>query len=102
MPYIIVTGLYPTDKVPEVTARMQEMRAKFPLDEKLGTQVVAAAKNTLEGLQILGVMEVKKGKLDEAYIFTIKRMAMFQSIPGFEYRIDTYATAEDAAQITQT
>ena len=52
MPYIIVTGLYPTDKVPEVTARMQEMRAKYPLDEKLGTQVVAAAKNTLEGLQI--------------------------------------------------
>jgi hypothetical protein len=100
MPYLIVTALCPSDKTPEVATRMQEMVAKYPPDEKLGTQLVAAVKDTLEGVQWIGVVEVKKGKLDEAYIYVAKRMAMFQSIQGVEYRIDLYANAEEASIIS--
>ncbi len=100
MPYLITTALYPSDKAPEVAARIQEAITKYPPDEKLGTQLVAAAKDTLEGLQFIVVVEVKKGKLDEAYIYMAKTMAMFQSIPGLEYRIDIYANAEDASIIS--
>ena len=103
MPYLITTSFYPTDKGPEVAAKYQEAISKYPPDEKLYTTLVpAAVKATHQGMQVINVVEVKKGKLDEAYIYVAKGMMMFQSIPGLEYRIDIYATTEDAASMAPT
>jgi hypothetical protein len=97
MPYLITTSFYPSDKVPEVAKMYLEAIRKFPPDEKLFTLVVpGAVKATHQGIQNIIIAEVKKGKLDEAYIYCASMMAMFQNIQGYEYRIDPYVTIEEA------
>ncbi|MGC1403901.1 MAG: hypothetical protein WA974_13355 [Thermodesulfobacteriota bacterium] len=95
--YLIMTSLYPSEKVSEVTKMYLEAISKYPPDENVGTQLVpAAVKRTLQGIQTKAIVEAKKGKLEEAYIYTAKMMAMFNSIQGFEYEIETCLTIEEA------
>jgi hypothetical protein len=97
MPYLITSFLYPPDKVPEVVAKYQETMAKYPPNEKLFTTLIpVATKATHEGMQAFSIVEVKKGKLDEAYLYLAKSMNMFQSVQDVVFRLDIYATLEDA------
>jgi hypothetical protein len=97
MPYLIVTSLYPSDKVTEVTKKYLEAINKFPPDNNLATELVpAAVKGTHQGIQVMGISEVKKGKLEEAYTYLVSMMAMFHSIQGFEYKVDVYLKVEEA------
>jgi hypothetical protein len=97
MPYLITSFLFPHDKASEVVAKYQESITKYPPDEKLfNTLVPSASKATHEGMQAVNIVEVKKGKLDEAYIYLGKRMNMFQNVQDVVYRIDIYATFEEA------
>ena len=97
MPYLITTSLYPTDKAVEVGKRYLEALNKYPQDENLGTNAVpAAVKATAQGIRVIGISEVKEGKLEEAYTRTVSMMAMFHSIVGFEYTVDIYLKVEEA------
>lgn len=100
MPYIITTSLYPSDKAPEVAKRYIEAITKYPPDDNLGVMLVPAAlKPTLEGIKVIGIIEVKKGKYEDALARTRDMMSMFLSVPGFEYSIDNYATVEEAMKL---
>jgi hypothetical protein len=73
MPYIITTSMYPSDKGEEVAKRYLEAMAKYPPDASLGTQIVpAAVKTTLQGIKVIGITEVKKGKYEDALTRTEK------------------------------
>ena len=66
MPYIFTTSLYPSDKAVEVAKRYLEAITKYPPDSSLGTQVVpTAVTTTLQGIKVIGITEVKKGKLED-------------------------------------
>jgi hypothetical protein len=100
MPYIVTTSVYPSDKVSEVAKRYLEALTKYPPDESLATQIVpAAVKGTHVGIEVIGILEVKKGKLEEAYLRTVNMMAMFHRIQGFEYTIETYLKVEEAMAV---
>ena len=97
MPYLITTSMYPSDKTPEVVKMYLEAIKKFPPDEKLFTLVIpGAVKATHQGIHNIIIAEVKKGKMEEAYMYCASMMAMFQNIQGYEYRIDPYVTIEEA------
>jgi hypothetical protein len=97
MPYIITISLYPSDKGPEVAERYLEALAKYPPDENLATEVVpAAVKSTHDGLSVIGIADVKEGKLEEALNRTVNMMVMFQDIEGFEYSTDIHYKVEEA------
>jgi hypothetical protein len=97
MPYIFTTSLYPSDKATEVAKRYLEAMKKYPPDSSLGTPVVpAAVTTTLQGIKVIGITEVKKGKLEDAIGRTAKMMAMFHDIQGFEYTVERYALVEEA------
>jgi hypothetical protein len=97
MPYIIVTSLYPSHKAQEVGETYLESLKKYPPDEALATQVVpAAAKTTLQGVEVLSVIEPKEGKVEEALRRVRDEMVMFLPIEGFEYSIDNYGTVSEA------
>lgn len=99
--YIITTTLYPNDKAREVANMYAKMIAKYPPDAGLATAVVPVAiMPTLEGIKVLTVSEVKKGKLDDAMNLVINRLSMFLDIPGYRYKIDTYANLEEALKLT--
>jgi len=74
---LLTTSLYPSEKAPEVGARYLEALAKYPPDESLGTEVVpAAVKSTHQGIKVIGISEVKEGKLDAAYSRTVNMMGL--------------------------
>ncbi len=97
MPYIVTTSIYPTEKGPEVAEKYLEAIQKYPPDENLGDQVIpAAVKSTHEGIQVLGIVEVKEGKLEGALKRTVSMMVMFQSIPGYRYTTEIHYKVEEA------
>lgn len=97
MPYIFVYCWYPSHKVSEVVKVYLEMLKKYPEDESLGENLIPAAVNTgCEGIKSLAVTKVKEGKLEEALTRTGTQMAMFQSVEGFEYSIETWSLVEEA------
>ena len=99
MPYLITTSLYPSEKAPEVAKKYFEVLKKYPPDENLGNQLVpSAVKATHQGIQGIGITEVKEGKLEEALTRVVNMMAMLISIPGFEYKTEIHLTVVEALE----
>ncbi len=97
MPYIVTTSVYPTEKGPEVAEKYLEALKKYPPNENFGVEVVpAAVKSTYEGVKVIGIEEVKEGKLEDALKKTVNMMVMFQSIPGYRYSTEIYYKVEEA------
>lgn len=97
MPYLITTSRYPSEKASEVAKKYFEVLKKYPPDENLGNQLVPAAVNsTTQGTQVMGITEVKEGKLEESLTRAANMMAMLISIPGFEYTMDIHFTVTEA------
>ncbi|HUW89068.1 MAG TPA: hypothetical protein VMV43_00965 [Candidatus Nanopelagicaceae bacterium] len=99
MPYIIVQLWYPTDINTEVTEKFFEVVKEFPFDKSLGKETIQVASNTnKKGIEVLSVMEVKKGKLEEAWKWGRNRMGAFQSIKGLEYDMRLWTTLAEALE----
>ncbi len=100
MPYIVTASVYPTEKGPEVAEKYLEAISKYPPDENLGVQVIpAAVKSTQQGVQVLSIVEVKEGKLEDALKRTVSMMVMFQSIPGYRYTTEIHYKVEEALDL---
>ncbi len=99
MPYIFVTGYYPTHKVPEVVKKYFESRKKFPPGEGPGEIVVdAVTRATKDGLETITITKVTNEDLGEALGRSMNSLVLFQPIEGFEYSIITYASIEEALE----
>ncbi|MGB5750044.1 MAG: hypothetical protein WBM69_23910 [Desulfobacterales bacterium] len=100
MPYLITTATYPSDKAPDVANMYLEAISKYPPDENLATEVVpAAVKSTSQGLMVLTIMDVKKGKLEEAMARMVNFESMFLNIVGYEHEIATFYKVEEALAV---
>ena len=99
MPYLITFTKWPTSKTNEVIKKAIEANKKFPPDESLGNDLTPgnAIKVTMEGAKTIGILDVSKGKLEEAY-FRVQAIANMYatSIEGFEYNIEVWSTVEEA------
>ena len=95
--YILVSSYYPTDKTTEVVKTYLEAHKRNPPDETLGSMVVPiAVKTTEQGIKVIAILEVKKGKLEEALTRAATMMAPYHSIVGHEYSIDVYFSLTEA------
>ena len=100
MPYIITTGWYPTDIEKEITEKYFEVVKQYPFDRSLGKDTIPVAITTNKnGVKILSVMEVKKGKLEDALTWSSKRMFLLQSIKGWEYKVKVWITIGEALEL---
>ena len=92
MPYI-VKAWYPTDINIEVVEKYLEVVKEFPFDRSLGKETIPVTSNTnRNGIEVISVMEVKQGKLEEAWTWVGNRMTPFQEIKGFEYDMRLWNT----------
>jgi hypothetical protein len=97
MPYLVTTSVYPSHITSEVAQRYLQAMEKYPPDENLATPLVpAAVKATHQGITTIGILEVKKGKLEEAYNRAVNFMVMFHNIEGFDYNIEVWLKVEEA------
>ncbi len=100
MPYIVTTSIYPADKANEVAEIYLEAIKKYPPDENLGTTIIpAAVKSTEKGIRVMGVVEVKEGKLEEALSRSSKLMQPFLSIVGYSYTTDINLTIIEGLEL---
>ncbi len=100
MPYIFVTGYYPTHIRDEVIKKWVEQRRKFPEDPSLAEVIIDVAnKLTKKGAKVVIIYKAKEGKLDEALTYISKAMYIYQDIEGFEYEVEVYGTAAEAMEI---
>lgn len=97
MVYLIVVSTYPAKQAEKIGKRYMEVFKKFPPDRSLAKPVVeAAVKATTEGIRVIGISEVRKGKYEEALDRTAKSMLEYADIDGFKFSIDTYMTLVEA------
>ena len=99
MPYLFTTSSYPTDLRDEVVEAYFKMLKEMSFDKSLGKETIQLAVTTNpRGIESLSIMNVKEGKLTEAYLWTYRRMSYFQLIKGFEYKIRVWTTIVEALE----
>ena len=95
--YLFTTSLYPNDKAKEAANMYIKAMAKYPPDVSLGTPIVpGAVLATSQGIKVIHIFDVKKGKLDDAMALAVNRMVMFYDIQGFRVTFETYLNLEEA------
>jgi hypothetical protein len=100
MPYMVTKTWYPLTSAKEVGEKFLEAETKFPPDETLSTRVVTAAiSNNPNGLEILGVSEVREGKLEESLTRTYNYFREFWEIDGFNYKVEVMANLEEGLAV---
>ncbi len=95
MVQIVVKTWYPPNKAMEITKSYMETLKKIPYEsfEKHGTHAYRASKHGIEGISIV---EVDKGKLEEAMVLVAKREFEISKVDGYRYQIDTMFSLEEA------
>ena len=96
---MFTTSSYPTDIREEAVEAYFKMLKEMPFDKSLGKETIQVAVTTNpRGVESLSIMNVKEGKLTEAYLWTFKRMSYFQLIKGFEFKIRVWTTIVEALE----
>ena len=96
MLYMFITAHFPSNKAIEVGKTYLEERKNFPRDRSLGKVVVEAVKPRDHGIETIGILQNKEGKLEAALKRQQDASAMYHDIDGYEYSIDIYWNAAEA------
>jgi len=88
MVLLINTVYFPADKAAEVGKKYIEVLKKYPPDRSIAKTISVGVKTTIKGIKVLGISDVKKGKLEEAYQRLTESSLMYASIEGFKYKIE--------------
>ena len=100
MVLIVATVMFPHAKSSEVAKKNIEMIQKNPPDPSIGEGLALGVKATTEGMQVLFVGEVKKGKVEEYMSRMAKQYQEFAlQIDGYTYQIETYFSVAEAYKI---
>ena len=97
MPYIVSFVKYSSHRGPKIAQKYLEYLQKFPPDDSLGELIIPSAiKITDEGIRVLSVSRVKKGKFEEAWKLAFDQRAFFLDVEGYEGSIEVWATIGEA------
>jgi len=96
MVLIMVTAWIPPDKVTEAAQKYMEVMQKFPEQPFEKSLVQAASVATKDGIKVISIGEIERGKYEEALDLVMKRNAEYYGIKGYRYEVETLATLEEA------
>jgi hypothetical protein len=97
MVMIMVTSWYPPTRTIEAAEKYIEVMQKIPDDPSIAEPLVTVGVNSCkDGIEVIAISNVKKGKYEEAMNLTLRRMVMFHGIEGYRYEIKTLQTLEEA------
>ena len=96
MPYIVVKSQWPSNKTTEVVNKAFEIAPKYPSDPNSESIIPNCVKASGDGIVNLTIIEVKKGKFEEAFTRTTQYWAEYHDIEGFEYSVEVWMTQIEA------
>ena len=101
MPYVFNYVVFPLNKGEEVAKIWIDSIQDFRSEAKgLAKEVVPnAVKVTMDGIESIGVNDVKEGKLDEFLTVLGKSMLAYHDIEGFKYRWEVRAKITEALEL---
>ncbi len=89
MPYVFIHSYFPGHIAEEISKVYLEEDKKFKKAVRgLAKEVIAnAVLSTPEGMDIIGVQDVKEGNLEKYLMLQYESMVPYQRIEGFKYKI---------------
>ena len=97
MVLIMVTSWYPPTKIIEVAEKYIEVMQKIPDDPTIAEPLVTVGVSSgKDGVEVISIGNVRKGKYEEAMNIVLRRMVMFHGIEGYRCEIKTLSTLEEA------
>jgi len=101
MPYVLVTSTFPLNKTNEAAKLYVETLKEFRKAQRPLTKEIIpnAVKSTEDGIESLGVHDVKEGKLEEFLLLQQKYMVKYHGIEGYKYTIEVRFKATEAMEM---
>jgi len=96
MPYIVVKSQWPSNKSTEVVNKAFEIASKFPTDPNSESIIPNCIKASDEGIVNITIVEVKRGKFEEAFMRATQYWVEYHDIEGFEYSVEVWMTQIEA------
>jgi len=101
MPYMFTYNIFPPDQAENISKiyvkEIKEARAAL---RPLGKEVVPnAVKATMDGMSVIGIWDVKEGKLDEILKVQQKLLLKYHEIEGYKYRIEVRFKVTEALEM---
>lgn len=101
MPYVITTSKFPLNKTEEAAKIYVETLKEFRSAQRALTKEVVpnAIKATDDGIEAIGIHDVKAGKLEEFLLLSQKYMVNYHAIEGYKYTIEVRFKATEALEM---
>ncbi len=101
MPYVFITSSFPPHTANKIAKRyvdsLKEFRSKL---RNLSKEIIPnAIKATTEGIESIGVHDIKEGKLEEFLVLIHQYMTNFHEIEGHRYQIDVRFKVTEAMEM---
>jgi len=101
MPYMFTYNIFPPGQAENISKiyvkEIKEARAAL---RQLAKEVVPnAVKATLDGMTVIGVWDVKEGKLEELLKLQQKLLLAYHEIEGYKYRIEVRFKVTEALEM---
>lgn len=94
MVLIMVTAWFPPNKSPEVARKHLEIAQKFPR-APFEKRLMGGTTADRNGIKDIMIIEVEKGKYEEALNLTARRLLEYFDIEGYRYEVETLLTLEE-------
>ncbi|MFX0167571.1 MAG: hypothetical protein ACFE9V_19800 [Candidatus Hodarchaeota archaeon] len=100
MVFTTMTVWYPTGKSSEVAKKWVESLQKYPPDPSLVKTLAIGVKPTKDGIKVVVIGDIVKGKYEDALLRGVRSTHEFlSSIEGFRYEIETFMDITEAMPI---
>lgn len=96
MVLIMTTVLYPHKVANEVAKKYIEMVQKYPTDPSLGEMLAMGTRATLDGIKVIYIGSIAKGKVEEALSTLATQYQEYTSIEGFKWQVETLLDMAEA------
>jgi hypothetical protein len=90
MPYVFITSLFP----PHTAEKLSKLYVELLKEERtklrpLGKEIIPnAVKSTIHGIEVIGVWDIKEGKLEEFLANQQEFLTKYHEIEGYRYQMD--------------
>lgn len=88
MVLVLATIIYPHKVANEVAKKYIEMVQKYPADPSLGEMLALGTRATLEGIKVISVGSIPKGKVEEVMLNLATQYQEYTSIEGFKWQVE--------------
>ncbi len=100
MVLLVATVIFPHSKSSKVAKKGIEMIKKYPDDPSLGKDLALGVKSTIDGMKVIFIGDIEKGKVEEYMANVAKQYQEYAlEIEGVKYQLEIFLDMAEAYKI---